>query len=237
MNTAVRSLERARDWLDERGRAAWIAAHRDRLRPVLADRTRPSRLYFLEQTHELPFLGPPPSPPPRAMGRTGNTAFDAYREETLKRLEEERDAFVQLPRAAARGQGPGGVRPVHVGPPGARARLTHHGSEQAALPRGAAFSCAADHPGEDAVAVDELMLERGPGVERQQRGEGERGAGVDGVGGAPRPRRRRGSRGRAAPSGRRPGSASAADPGPARRRRAPSRRAASRTSAHRGARG
>ncbi|HPG22076.1 MAG TPA: DUF2852 domain-containing protein [Amaricoccus sp.] len=27
------------------------------------------------------------------MGRTGNTAFDAYREETLKRLEEERAAF------------------------------------------------------------------------------------------------------------------------------------------------
>ena len=30
------------------------------------------------------------------MGRTGNTAFDAYREETLKRLEEERDAFVSF---------------------------------------------------------------------------------------------------------------------------------------------
>ena len=26
MNTAVRWLERSRDWLDERGRAAWIAA-------------------------------------------------------------------------------------------------------------------------------------------------------------------------------------------------------------------
>ena len=25
MNTAVRSLERVRDWLDERGRSAWIA--------------------------------------------------------------------------------------------------------------------------------------------------------------------------------------------------------------------
>ena len=30
------------------------------------------------------------------MGRTGNTAFDAYREETLKRLEEERDSFVSF---------------------------------------------------------------------------------------------------------------------------------------------
>ena len=27
---------------------------------------------------------------------TGNTAFDTYREETLKRLEEERDAFVSF---------------------------------------------------------------------------------------------------------------------------------------------
>jgi hypothetical protein len=30
----------------------------------------------------------------RGMGRTGNTAFDGYREETLRRLEEERDAFL-----------------------------------------------------------------------------------------------------------------------------------------------
>ena len=30
----------------------------------------------------------------RGMERTGNTAFDTYREETLRRLEEERDAFL-----------------------------------------------------------------------------------------------------------------------------------------------
>ena len=30
------------------------------------------------------------------MGRTGNSAFDSYREETLKRLEEERDAFLSF---------------------------------------------------------------------------------------------------------------------------------------------
>ena len=30
------------------------------------------------------------------MAPTGNTAFDGYREETLKRLEEERDAFVSF---------------------------------------------------------------------------------------------------------------------------------------------
>ena len=32
----------------------------------------------------------------RGFEKTGNTAFDAYREETLKRLEEERDAFVSF---------------------------------------------------------------------------------------------------------------------------------------------
>jgi hypothetical protein len=32
----------------------------------------------------------------RGMERTGNTAFDSYREETLKRLEEERDAFLSF---------------------------------------------------------------------------------------------------------------------------------------------
>ena len=32
----------------------------------------------------------------RMGGRTGNSAFDSYREETLKRLEEERDAFLSF---------------------------------------------------------------------------------------------------------------------------------------------
>jgi hypothetical protein len=32
----------------------------------------------------------------RELAPTGNSAFDAYREETLKRLEEERDAFVSF---------------------------------------------------------------------------------------------------------------------------------------------
>ena len=103
----------------------------------------------------------------RGMGRTGNTAFDTYREETLKRLEEERDAFVQLPRPAARREGPGGVRPVHDEPSGARARLTRHGSGRPRSLGARPFPGAPDHPREDAVVVDELVLERGAGVERQ----------------------------------------------------------------------
>lgn len=32
----------------------------------------------------------------RAPGATGNAAFDAYRDETLRRLEDEREAFTQF---------------------------------------------------------------------------------------------------------------------------------------------
>lgn len=96
MDTAVRWLERARDWLDERGRAAWIAT------TVIAfvlfwpiglalltyviwsKRMRCNHSWGRSRRNH------------RATGSTGNTAFDAYRDETLKRLEEERDAFVSF---------------------------------------------------------------------------------------------------------------------------------------------
>jgi len=92
MNTALHWLERARDALDERGRLAWIA-----LMVVGFVLFWPIGLALLayilwskrmrchswgRQNHR------------HATGRTGNTAFDGYREETLKRLEEERDAFL-----------------------------------------------------------------------------------------------------------------------------------------------
>lgn len=95
MNTAVRSLERARDWLDERGRSAWIALTVVGLvvfwpiglallaYVIWSKRMRCNRW---GQHRHFGHHG----------GRTGNTAFDSYREETLKRLEEERDAFVSF---------------------------------------------------------------------------------------------------------------------------------------------
>jgi len=93
MNTAVRWLERARDGLDERGRVAWIALTVIgfvlfwpiglALLVYLFWSKRMSCHSWGRHHHRA-----------RAMGRTGNTAFDSYREETLKRLEEERDAFV-----------------------------------------------------------------------------------------------------------------------------------------------
>ena len=49
--------------------------------------------------------GTPPS--------SGNRAFDEYRAETLKRLEDEQKEFARISRPAALRQGQGRVRPVH----------------------------------------------------------------------------------------------------------------------------
>ncbi len=47
------------------------------------------------------------------MGSSGNRAFDEYREETLRRLEEEQREFRDFSGAVAARQGPRGVRSVH----------------------------------------------------------------------------------------------------------------------------
>ncbi len=94
MNTAVHWLERARDGLDDRGRVAWIAVTvigfvlfwpigLALLAYVIWSKRMTCRAWGHHRHHRA-----------RPTGRTGNTAFDSYREETLKRLEEERDAFV-----------------------------------------------------------------------------------------------------------------------------------------------
>ena len=96
MNTAVRSLERARDWLDERGRVAWIAL--TVIGFVLFWPIGLALLVYIFWSKRMSChsWGRNHRRRHEAMGRTGNTAFDAYREETLKRLEEERDAFVSF---------------------------------------------------------------------------------------------------------------------------------------------
>ena len=94
MHTAVRSLERARDWLDERGRPARIALAvigfvvfwpigLALLAYIIWSKRMRCNRWGQNHLHRR-----------HGMGRTGNTAFDSYREETLKRLEEERDAFL-----------------------------------------------------------------------------------------------------------------------------------------------
>jgi Protein of unknown function (DUF2852) len=96
MQTAIRSLERARDWLDDRGRAAWIA-----LMVIGFIVFWPIGLALLayiiwSKRMTCHSWGRNRHWRQRGWDRTGNTAFDSYREETLKRLEEERDAFVSF---------------------------------------------------------------------------------------------------------------------------------------------
>ena len=44
---------------------------------------------------------------------SGNRAFDDYKAETLRRLEDEQQRVLRIPRPPAQVQGPGRVRPVH----------------------------------------------------------------------------------------------------------------------------
>jgi hypothetical protein len=94
MNTALRWLERARDALDERGRWAWIAA--TVVAFVLFWPIGLALLAYIVWSKRMTCHSWGRSHRRHAMGRTGNTAFDGYREETLKRLEEERDAFLRF---------------------------------------------------------------------------------------------------------------------------------------------
>jgi hypothetical protein len=95
MDTVARGLERARDWLDERGKAAWIVAAILGFvffwpigLALLAYMIWSKRMTCNWKSRRHAYR--------RAAAGTGNTAFDSYREETLKRLEEERDAFVRF---------------------------------------------------------------------------------------------------------------------------------------------
>lgn len=85
-------LQGSRDWLDERGRAAWIIAMIAGFvvfwplgLALLAYMIWSNRMTFNRRRHN----------PSRSDMRdtTGNAAFDSYRAETLKRLEDERAAF------------------------------------------------------------------------------------------------------------------------------------------------
>jgi hypothetical protein len=97
MNTVVHWLERSRDWLDERGRVGWIVAMVIGFilfwpigLAILAYMIWSKRMgcnSWNRNRHHSNRIH---------RGATGNTAFDSYREETLKRLEEERDAFLSF---------------------------------------------------------------------------------------------------------------------------------------------
>lgn len=97
-NTVLRLLTQGRDWLDARGRGAWIAA--TILGFIFVWPVGLALLAYAIWSKRMfkSFCAPRSS---RSQGyargfsarSSGNMAFDAYREDTLRRLEEEQEAF------------------------------------------------------------------------------------------------------------------------------------------------
>jgi hypothetical protein len=95
MNTVVHWLERSRDWLDERGRVGWIVAMVVGF--FLFWPIGLAILFYMIWSKRMGCTWTRNRHANRMhRGATGNTAFDSYRAETLKRLEEERDAFLSF---------------------------------------------------------------------------------------------------------------------------------------------
>jgi hypothetical protein len=93
MEKVVDWAVQARDWLDARGLGAWIAAMVAGF--IVFWPLGLGVLFYMIWSKRMTCKGWKRGRDGfRARGATGNAAFDAYREETLKRLEEERDAFV-----------------------------------------------------------------------------------------------------------------------------------------------
>ncbi|KGJ04751.1 Protein of unknown function [Paracoccus halophilus] len=86
-------LASIRDWLDERGKGAWIVVMILGFivvwplgLAILGYMIWSNRMFSCRHGHERRSRHSAPS--------TGNSAFDAYREETLKRLEDEHREFL-----------------------------------------------------------------------------------------------------------------------------------------------
>ena len=92
MQTAMNWLVRGRDWLDERGKAAWIAAMV--IGFIVFWPIGLAILFFMVGSKRMGCKGWGRKDRQMVAGTTGNAAFDSYRAETLKRLEKERDAFL-----------------------------------------------------------------------------------------------------------------------------------------------
>lgn len=97
MHTVTQWLESSRDWMDARGRAAWIIAMV--IGFVLFWPVGLAFLFYMIWSKRMncnSWGRRGREARARDHGRTGNTAFDTYREETLRRLEEERGAFTSF---------------------------------------------------------------------------------------------------------------------------------------------
>lgn len=87
-------LVRIRDWLDERGRPAWIAAMV--LGFVAFWPVGLAILGYMIWSKRMIGCSKRGYAPRAFTATTGNSAFDAYRQETLKRLEDEHREFLDF---------------------------------------------------------------------------------------------------------------------------------------------
>ena len=99
MSTATAYLTNAESWLDQRGKGAWIAAMI--LGFIFFWPIGLALLFYMIWSKRMSGS----SCAPRSRNRmarnfgpvsSGNAAFDAYRDDTMRRLEEEQDAFHQF---------------------------------------------------------------------------------------------------------------------------------------------
>ena len=180
MNTVVRGVERARDWLDERGRVAWIAATVIGFVLFWPIGPPPSAPPDLEQAHGLQ-LGPHHHPSPTAW------AAPATRPRHLPRGDPAAGGRARRLRGSSTSSGRPRTRPSSTS--SSRAGRRRSRPEPQLVSR-----IAASRPGRAASQRPRIIrasrrsgrragAEGGAGVEREQRGEGGGGRGVDGVGG------------------------------------------------------
>lgn len=91
MPTLIRWLRDAEAWLDARGKGAWIAAMV--LGFIFLWPVGLAILFYMLWSDRMSCSHKFRNRMHRRFNSSGNTAFDAYRDETLKRLEEEQSAF------------------------------------------------------------------------------------------------------------------------------------------------
>ncbi|MFY9239978.1 MAG: DUF2852 domain-containing protein [Roseovarius sp.] len=82
-------LRRGRDWLDARGKTGWIIA--TLLAFIIAWPVGLALLAYMIWSNRM--FSSLKRPTPMSLHSSGNTAFDAYRADTLRRLQEEQDNF------------------------------------------------------------------------------------------------------------------------------------------------
>lgn len=91
MTPLSRWLSNAEAWLDARGKGAWIAAMIVAF--IFAWPIGLALLFYMIWSNRMSCRSTRPRMSWKHRTTTGNAAFDAYRDETMKRLEDEQSAF------------------------------------------------------------------------------------------------------------------------------------------------